>query len=199
MLRATVREYGYPETLAKFDKIQSNIKKMEVYSLQSLLQLGEYVAKATVPYRTGNLYRSIGWNVFSQNSGEFFATADYARRINGGTSRFMARPFFDLAVMEMIRAAPFALSQEANLVVHIQDPHILNLKASKAYERFQRVSFRTHGTGAGRHKSPYLKGRSGTTGTTKYPGRPQGLVGTAGVLRSSGRFGGRGYFRGRKA
>jgi len=203
MILSVIREYGYPETLAKFDKIQSNLKNIEVYSLQSLFQLGEYVAKATVPYRTGNLYRSIGWNIFSQTSGEFFATADYAKRINGGTSKFQARPFFDLAVMEMSRAAPYALNQEAYLAVHIQDPHILNLRASKAYERLQRASFRAHGHGAGRRTTRYggnVGISPGGSHTRRYPSRPSGIAGTAGVRRPTGQSVAfhRGYKGGRK-
>lgn len=153
-----VRLTGFHETIAKFDMIKSAMPKVASTSLESVLQLGQNVAQAIVPVRTGFLQRSIGYNVGGLNNGTLFATAPYAARINYGDSKVQPRPFFDLAVMEMAAQFSYVVWTETELALKIQDPHVLNLRASRAYESFIR---KTHGVTAKAHH----------ISTKKYPQR----------------------------
>ena len=52
-----VRLTGFKETLAKFDMVKSMMPKINDTSIISILELGQNVAQAIVPVRTGFLQR----------------------------------------------------------------------------------------------------------------------------------------------
>jgi hypothetical protein len=166
MLTADLRTTGFPETLAKYDKIMSNLPKMEAVTIESILRLGYNVAHGSAPERTGFLKRNIGWIVQSHTTGTLYSDAFYSEHVNYGTSKMQSRPYFSLADNEMSTQAPSIAAEISDVVfMKVQDPHVLNIIASKTFFAHMR---RTHG--ARQHAKHARRYSSATRGNAPFTG-----------------------------
>ncbi len=142
-----------------------NNARVQEVSIESALQLGKDIAVALCPVKTGHLRDSINWLLTGRDTGELRADASYAGEVNFGTPARPERPFFTIAVVEVMRQFPQVARENMEELLHGVDPKSKKLSSSGV--PLGRLGHaKTAKKGAVRHK--YISKYVSRSGRTKY-------------------------------
>lgn len=131
MITASIKAEQYDAYMSRVTKVRDNIVAGNIYdpTIESILSLGEEVAKSIVPVKTGHLRDSIHYEIIGRNEGTLFADADYAGEINFGNSHRVEKPYFTIAVATMIQQYPQIVKIDTDLIMQGKDPAAHKLTA----------------------------------------------------------------------
>ena len=141
-----------------------NSGRVQETSIESALQLGKDIAVALVPVKTGHLRDSINWLITGRDTGELRADASYAGEVNFGTPARPERPFFTIAVVEVMRQFPQVANENMQDLLHGREPKSRKLNSSGQLSRLGHGKAATHKKTV--HK--YLQKYVSRSGRTKY-------------------------------
>jgi HK97 gp10 family phage protein len=102
---------GLEQLTASLDKITKGIPTASKKSITESMAAGGKISDAKVPVKTGKLKKSKLEKITGDFQGEFSYNTKYAKFVDGGTVRMLARPYFTPAVQAIQKQFPTIMSK----------------------------------------------------------------------------------------
>lgn len=172
MYKLSFKMDGVQKMMNRLVGLREVLPEINNRSIESVLILGFDVAYNLCPVLSGDLQKTISYDVTGMNEGTLSAggsTAPYAKFVNFGTSKMEPRPFFTIAFHEMKRQFPEIAIQVMEAPIKTQTkPRVVRTASSVGTRRLggstklekAEKRFMTH-----KYESVYI---SQKTGKKKY-------------------------------